>query len=43
MTTKEFSDQFDILANSYARQYNFGSQDILSFNEYEKSLYLSKA
>lgn len=43
MTTKEFSDQFDVLANSYARQYNFGSQDILSFNEYEKSLYLSKA
>ena len=43
MTVKEFSDQFDILANSYIRQYDPGIQDILAFNEYEKSLYLSKA
>lgn len=43
MTIKEFSDQFDILVNAYIRQYNPGIQDVLAFNEYEKSLYLSKA
>lgn len=43
MTIQEFSDQFDILVNSYSKQYEFGVQDILAFDEYEKSLFLSKA
>lgn len=43
MTINEFSDQFDILVNAYSIEYSIGKQDILSFDEYEKSLFLSKA
>ena len=43
MTIQEFSDQFDILVNTYVIEYPIGKHDTLSFDEYEKSLFLSKA
>ena len=46
MTVEEFSNEFDILASSYRRFKNFDSMeqlDSLDFNEYEKSIYLTKA
>lgn len=45
MTTKEFSDQFDILLNSYYQQGQFGDigkQNII-LDEYEKSIFLTQA
>ena len=46
MDIQEFSDTFDTLLNSYSNQLPFGEQsskaDIV-LNEYEKSLYLTKA
>lgn len=46
MTTKEMSDMFDTLADSYAFHAAFGEQSpnfALALNEYEKSYYLTKA
>lgn len=46
MTLNEFSDHFDILVNSYRRFRNFDDReavDSIEFDEYEKSLYLTKA
>lgn len=44
MTTKEFSDSFDILINSYPTINEFGSTITpTNFNEYEKSVLLTKA
>lgn len=44
MTTEEFSNGFDVLINSYSSSEPFGfSQSPLSFNEYEKSIFLTKA
>ena len=46
MTTKEFSNSFDTLVNSYRRIRSFDNQeasDSIEFDEYEKSLYLTKA
>lgn len=45
MTTKEFSDAFDALLNSYGTQMNFGYSASLglSLDEYEKSLFLTQA
>ena len=46
MTVREFSDEFDVLVSSYRRFRDFDRQeplDTLEFNEYEKSLYLTKA
>ena len=46
MTPEEFSNQYDVLVNSYRRFKAFDSQetlDSLDFDEYEKSLYLTKA
>lgn len=46
MTTVEFSNQFDILVNSYMRFRDFDDKeprDTIEFDEYEKSLYLTKA
>ncbi len=37
MTTEEFSNEFDTLINSYS------ISELLSFDEYEKSVYLTKA
>lgn len=41
MTTKEFSDAFDVLLNSYSTQMNL--IDSMAINEYEKSLFLTQA
>lgn len=43
MTCKEFSEQFDILLNSYGIPVAFGQANPLLFDEYEKSLFLTKA
>ena len=46
MTVQEFSDEFDILASSYRRFKaldHMEQLDSLDFNEYEKSIYLTKA
>ena len=46
MTTKEFSDAFDTLLNSYSTKVNFGDSPTLGglvLDEYEKSLFLTQA
>lgn len=44
MTNEEFSNEFDILINAYFKKPNFGEDSILlEFNEYEKSVFLTKA
>ena len=43
MTVQELSDLFDLMSNAFQRQSGFGSTDYLSFNEYEKSVYLTMA
>lgn len=46
MTVQEFSDEFDMLASSYRRFKALDHReelDSLDFNEYEKSIYLTKA
>lgn len=46
MTLPEFSNQFDVLVASYRRFKDFDNRELLDsieFNEYEKSLYLTKA
>lgn len=42
MTTKEFSNEFDILLNSYSTAPSFGRLDI-TLDEYEKSVFLTQA
>lgn len=46
MTTAEFSNEFDVLVDSYRRFKDFDNKqnlDSLEFNEYEKSVFLTKA
>lgn len=46
MTTEEFSNEFDVLINSYANNSAFGEgfdKSNLVFDEYEKSVFLTKA
>lgn len=46
MTIQEFSDQFDVLLNSYYAKADFGDEEskiTLALNEYEKSVYLTKS
>jgi hypothetical protein len=46
MTTQEFSNEFDILLNSFSQQAVFGEQvskSDLVLDEYEKSVFLTKA
>lgn len=45
MTTKEFSQQFDLLLNSFKdfKDYGLTLGQIITLSEYEKSLYLTKA
>lgn len=45
MTNEEFSNGFDILVNSYSMNLPFGFEDThtMTFNEYEKSIFLTKA
>lgn len=45
MTTEEFSNGFDVLVNSYSVNLPIGMEDThtMTFNEYEKSIFLTKA
>lgn len=43
MTVEEFSNEFDVLIQSYSKQLKFRETDDLSFTEYEKSSFLTKA
>lgn len=45
MTNTEFSNEFDILAQSYLIEGGFTVSDssLFAFNEYEKSLFLTQA
>ena len=44
MTIEEFSNEFDVLLNSYATQFSEGLvPNLLEFDEYEKSVFLTKA
>lgn len=44
MTTEELSNEFDVLINSYSNLESFGAiQNPLNFNDYEKSVFLTKA
>jgi len=46
MTLNELSDEFDVLVASYRRFADFDRrepQDTVEFNEYEKSVFLTKA
>ena len=43
MTVEEFSNSFDTLTNSYQSYYGFGQTDMIAFDEWEKSFYLTLA
>ena len=46
MTVTEFSNEFDVLIDSYRRFKDFDNKenlDSLDFNEYEKSIFLTRA
>jgi hypothetical protein len=43
MNVQEFSNSFDTLLQPYITKDNFGEQNNLAFDEYEKSIFLTKA
>ena len=43
MTTEEFSNEFDTILQSYSVQNELGQQNPIAFDEYEKSVFLTKA
>ena len=43
MSTEEFSNEFDVLIQSFTQNINFGNTDSIAFTEYEKSVFLTKA
>ena len=43
MNVQEFSNSFDTLLQLYITKDNFGEQNNLAFDEYEKSIFLTKA
>ena len=43
MTTEEFSNEFDIILQSYSVKNELGQQNPIAFDEYEKSVFLTKA
>lgn len=43
MTTEEFSNEFDVLLNSYSQNISIVAQNSIQLDEYEKSLYLTAA
>ena len=43
MTTEEFSNEFDTLLNSYSNTALFGKPSNIELDEYEKSIFLTKA
>lgn len=43
MTTEEFSNEFDTILQSYSVKNEVGQQNPIAFDEYEKSVFLTKA
>lgn len=43
MTTEEFSNEFDTILQSYSVKNEFDQQNPIAFDEYEKSVFLTKA
>ena len=43
MSTEEFSNEFDVLIQSFTQNINFSNTDSIAFTEYEKSVFLTKA
>lgn len=43
MSTEEFSNEFDVLIQSFTQNVNFDNTDSIAFTEYEKSVFLTKA
>ena len=43
MSTEEFSNEFDVLIQSFTQNVKFGNTDSIAFTEYEKSVFLTKA
>ena len=43
MSNSEFSDGFDTLVSAYVLKNNFGDTNVFTFDEYEKSKFLTKA
>ena len=43
MTTAEFSNEFDALIQAYSEDFKFGKHNPLIIDEYEKSIFLTKA
>lgn len=43
MTTEEFSNEFDSILQNYSIKDQFGQQNPIAFDEYEKSIFLTKA
>lgn len=43
MTLMEFSNEFDTLLQSYSEDFKLGKQNIINIDEYEKSIFLTKA
>lgn len=43
MSTEEFSNEFDVLIQSFTQNIKFGNTDSIAFTEYEKSVFLTKA
>ena len=43
MTHNEFSNEFDVLIQSYLTKDSFGETSIIAFDEYEKSVFLTNA
>ena len=43
MSTEEFSNEFDVLVQSFTQNVKFGNTDSIAFTEYEKSVFLTKA
>lgn len=43
MSTEEFSNEFDVLVQSFTQNVKFVNTDSIAFTEYEKSVFLTKA
>lgn len=43
MTLEEFSNEFDVLLNSYSDSEIFSEKNLIKLDEYEKSIFLTKA
>ena len=43
MSTEEFSNEFDVLIQSFTQNIKFSNTDSIAFTEYEKSVFLTKA